>query len=60
MAKLGLLSILIATLGIPIRYARAKNARNGLRRMVTAMTVFIFAWVIFCSYIFLRIGGGKG
>jgi hypothetical protein len=58
MAKIGLLSILIATVGIPIRYARVKNARTGLRQMVTAMTVFVFAWVIFCCYIFLRLGGG--
>jgi hypothetical protein len=58
MAKIGLLSILIATIAIPIRYARVKNARKALKGMVTAMTVFIFAWVIFCCYVFLRIGGG--
>ena len=59
MAKIGLLSILIATVGIPIRYARVKNARKGLKQMVTAMTIFVFAWVFFCCYIFLRIGGGE-
>jgi hypothetical protein len=59
MAKLGLLSILIATIGIPIQFSRAKSARNGLRKMVTAMTIFIFGWVVFCCYVFLRIGGGE-
>jgi hypothetical protein len=59
MAKIGLLSILIATVGIPIAFARAKNARTGLRKVIAAMTIFIFGWVVFCCYIFLRIGGGE-
>lgn len=59
MAKFGLLSILIATLALPLQYARAKGARSGLRRMVTMMSVFIFVWVAFCTYVFLRLGGGE-
>jgi hypothetical protein len=59
MAKIGLLSILIATIGVPILFARAKNARNGMRKTVMAMTLFIFGWAFFCAYIFLRIGGGE-
>lgn len=59
MAKIGLLSILIATIGIPIFFARTKNPRKGVRKMVIAMTIFIFGWTVFCAYIFLRIGGGE-
>lgn len=58
MAKLLLLSILIATILLPMRSARAKTAREGLRRAVIGMTVYIFLWVGFCVYLFLRMGGG--
>jgi hypothetical protein len=58
MAKYLLLSILVATVGIPLYCARARSPRQGLRRLVWGMAVFIFGWVFFCVYIFLRLGGG--
>ncbi|HEY4014191.1 MAG TPA: hypothetical protein VGM06_12690 [Polyangiaceae bacterium] len=58
MAKYLLLSILIATVGLPIYCSRAKTTRAGLRRLVWSMSFFIFGWVFFCVYLFLRMGGG--
>jgi hypothetical protein len=29
-----------------------------LRRLVWSMSFFIFGWVFFCVYLFLRMGGG--
>jgi hypothetical protein len=59
MAKNLLLSILIATIAIPMRFAKTKSARQGLRKVVIGMVIYIFCWVFFCVYIFLRIGGGS-
>jgi len=58
MAKFLLLSILIATILIPMRAARSRNARKGLRHAVVGMSVFIFLWVGFCVYLFLKMAGG--
>jgi hypothetical protein len=58
MAKALLLSILIATIAIPMRNARAKSARAGLKRVVVSMTIYIFVWVAYCVYLFLKLGGG--
>jgi len=58
MAKYLLFSILIATVGLPIYFSRERSPRRSLRRMVWGMVVFIFVWVFFCVYLFLRLGGG--
>jgi hypothetical protein len=58
MAKYLLISILVASIAIPMRFARSKSARGGLRRVVWAMTFYVFIWVGFCIYLFLRMGGG--
>lgn len=57
MANYLLVSILFATLAIPIRFSKAKNARAGLRKTVLGMAVYIFLWTGFCAYVFLRLGG---
>lgn len=59
MAHYLLLSILFATLFIPIRAATSKGARAGLRKATVGMAVFLFLWVGFCAYLFLRMGGGS-
>jgi hypothetical protein len=57
-AKYLLLSILVATVGIPIAFARSKSAAGGLRKVVWGMVTFLFLWVIFCVYVYLRMGEG--
>ena len=57
MPKYLLMSILVATLAIPIWFAKAKGARTGLRKTIVWTMVYIFLWVGFCAYVFLRMGG---
>jgi hypothetical protein len=57
-AKFLLLSVLFATVGIPIAFARAKTGPGGLRKVVWAMLTFLFFWVAFCEYVYLRMGEG--
>jgi hypothetical protein len=49
---------LVATVAIPLRYARAKSPRAGLRSTIVGMTIYIFLWTVFCVYGFLKMGGG--
>ncbi len=58
MAKYLLMSVLVATIIVPMRFARVANPRQGLRRAISAMTIYLFLWVGFCTYLFLRMGGG--
>jgi hypothetical protein len=58
MAKFMLLSILIATVAIPMWLAKNKSPRSGLRRVLIAMGIYVFLWTGFCVYFFLRMGGG--
>ena len=47
MSKLFLLSIVLATIVIPARAARAKNARKGFRNAVIQMALFnVFYWFV--------------
>ena len=50
-----LTSILIATVAIPMRYARMQNANAGLRKTLTGAMIYIALWVFFLVYIFIRI-----
>jgi hypothetical protein len=59
MDKFLLLSILIATIALPMRLAKGKTARGGLRRVVVGMTLYIFCWIFFCAYLFTLMGGGQ-
>ena len=43
--KLALLSIIIASIVIPVRAARLKNPRIGYRRMITQMLLFNIFYV---------------
>jgi hypothetical protein len=51
MSKLILLSILIATIALPARAAREKNARRGLRKALVYMAIFNFFYLF--SLLFL-------
>ena len=58
MAKYLLMSILVATIVVPMRYATIANPHRALRGAITAMAIYLFLWVAFCAYLFLRMGGG--
>jgi hypothetical protein len=58
MANFGLLSILIMTIAVPLWYAKSPSPRAGLRRVVLGMAAYIVLWIGYCTYIFLRLGGG--
>ena len=55
MAKFLLTSILIMTIALPMRYAKAKEARAGLRKTMLGATLYVFFWVFFCVYIYTTI-----
>ena len=55
MAKTLLLSILIATVAIPMRFAKTRDPKAGLRKTLTGAMIYIAAWVFFLVYIFIRI-----
>jgi hypothetical protein len=50
-----LISILLATLVIPIYNARQRDLALGLRRTVVQMAVFIAAWTLACLYLYWHI-----
>lgn len=55
MAKFLLLSILIMTVALPMRFAKMKDPRAGLRKTMVGATLYVFFWIFFCVYIFIRI-----
>mgnify|MGYP000084191834 FL=1 len=55
MRALLLLSILIATVAIPIRAARDADARRGFRRAMLGMALFHAVYMIACAFIFYRL-----
>lgn len=55
MAKWLLTSILIATVAIPMRFAKTQNANAGLRKTLKGAMIYIALWVFFLVYIFIRI-----
>lgn len=46
------MSILIATLVIPILQARRRNLAQGVRRTIVRMSVFIAVWTLACVYVY--------
>lgn len=47
-----LMSILLATLIIPIWNSRQRNLAQGLRRTVVQMSLFVAAWTLSCIYVY--------
>ncbi len=52
MRKLMLMSILFATVIIPMLAARNPNARRGVRNTIVLMSVFIALWAMALSHFF--------
>lgn len=55
MANALLLSMLIATVGIPIWFARDARPRRGLRKTVGWFLAFLTAWVIALLFLYPRL-----
>lgn len=52
MAKLILLSLLFAMLGIPARAAREKNPRKGLRKVIVQFLIFEALYLLALKYVY--------
>ena len=55
MAKLLLLSILIAPIAIPAKLAKLKNPRVGLKKTLTQMAIFHAVYLFSVMYIYSRL-----
>jgi Na+/H+ antiporter NhaA len=56
MQKLVLLSVIIASLVIPIRATNAKNPVKGLKRALGQMVVFGLIYLFLLMYVWARVG----
>lgn len=55
MQSLLLISMLIATVAIPVRAARDPRPRRGLRRAAFQFALFNAAYVLACAFIYYRL-----
>lgn len=55
MAKLLLLSVIFATILLPARAAREKNAKRGYRKMVISLAVFNLLWVLALVFVYAHL-----
>jgi hypothetical protein len=55
MAKLVLLSIIIAMVTVPIAAGRHRNARRGISRMVVLLFLFNLVYLFLVRYIYPRL-----
>ena len=55
MGKLFLLSIIIAPIVLPLRAARSKNARKGLRKTLIQMALFNVFYLFVLLFIYGRL-----
>jgi hypothetical protein len=55
MDKLVLMSILMATVVIPVVIAREQKLDLALKRLVVYMSIFVIVYALACSQIYLRI-----
>jgi hypothetical protein len=53
--KLLLLSVLIATVAIPLICARDVNPYRGIKRALFAMVIFAFSWLLAIKYIYPKL-----
>ena len=55
MKKLILLSVIIAAIVIPVRNARAKDARAGLKKTLIQAAAFNFVYLLLVIYLWNRL-----
>lgn len=56
MKKLILLSVIIASIAIPTRAARAQNGREGLKKSLIQVAIFEVIYVILLTQVWFRMG----
>ena len=56
MKKLILLSVIIASVVIPARAARAKSGRDGLKKTVVQIALFEIVYVVLVTQVWFRMG----
>jgi hypothetical protein len=54
MAQAILLSLLVATIALPVRAAREKNPRKGLRRAIVSVAVFNAIYLLLLIFVYGR------
>lgn len=57
MRKLLLLGVVIATIAIPLYFARDPKAQRGYRRMLVAMAIAVVVWGLMLRYVYFAISG---
>lgn len=57
MKKLILLSVIIASVVVPARAARAKNGRDGLRKVLIQIAICEVIYVLLTTQVWFRMGG---
>lgn len=55
MKRFFLISILLATVIIPTRCAKAPRARQGVRKTVIQMTLFVTVWGLALKYFYMSL-----
>ena len=55
MQKLLLISVIIASMVIPIRASRTNNARQGLKRALINMLIFDVVYLLMVMYLWSRL-----
>jgi hypothetical protein len=55
MGKALLISILVATVAIPVFLARDAKPKRGIRRTVTWIVVYCALWVLACAFVIPKI-----
>lgn len=52
MAKLLLMSVIIVSIAFPMIFAKEKNPKSGIRKVVYSFMAFVAAWTFFAAYIY--------
>jgi hypothetical protein len=52
MAKLLLMSVLFATIALPLWFARMKSPRAGAKKTIATFAVFTALWILFVAYFY--------
>jgi hypothetical protein len=54
MAKLILLSVIIASIALPARAAKEQNPRRGLKKVITFVLVFNLLYVLAIRFLYMH------
>ncbi len=57
MAKLLLMSVMIASVAIPAWTSRAKNSAAGAKKTIIYFAIFTAVWIVYVGYYFADVTG---